>query len=318
MSSVRLLEKRRELYETEDAFEAVRTELAAEEEACVKREEDLLKRDRHLQEQIVRFNRFLSDNESKRKRAEAKAEEERKAIEEKSAEIAQLRLSMDALLSKKQAAEAQVAANACYEKLMDEAVVLSKSNNADILNRFKILIDTETNLLERQRVLESETDRLQLKSVETLLPYQNIIANLESTLQEAEIKKEINLKAIDVKITEKATELQSAGESISAIESLLNRVISQRPVLQHGKLFESHGIFSQRASTVNDKIETLCNYANDIAALVDFCKKERKDKKIHSAPNDTALPIPQFFQPQPKTKIVKAANSLGGSSSGSR
>ncbi len=45
-----------------------------------KKEEQLKAKDLQLQHQIIRFNKFLQDNEAKRRRAEARAAEEMEQI----------------------------------------------------------------------------------------------------------------------------------------------------------------------------------------------------------------------------------------------
>lgn len=55
-----------------------------------RREEALKKKDLELQESLIRFSKFLQENDSKRARALKKAQDERKIREEKEREIEQL------------------------------------------------------------------------------------------------------------------------------------------------------------------------------------------------------------------------------------
>jgi hypothetical protein len=61
-----------------------------QEEEFRKREADLIRRDWELQESMIRFSKFLQDNDAKRIRALKKATEETKLAEEKEKEIQDL------------------------------------------------------------------------------------------------------------------------------------------------------------------------------------------------------------------------------------
>merc|ERR1719387_2777026 len=74
--ATRLLEKRRQMYEVQDALENHKARFAKEEEQFRKKEEQLRAKDLQLQHQLFRFNKFLQDNEAKRRRAESRATEE--------------------------------------------------------------------------------------------------------------------------------------------------------------------------------------------------------------------------------------------------
>jgi len=60
-------------------------------ETAFKRREDILKnKDRELQESLIKFNKFLQDNDSKRNRAEKKERDEIKLRQQKEGEITRL------------------------------------------------------------------------------------------------------------------------------------------------------------------------------------------------------------------------------------
>lgn len=57
--ATRLLEKRRQMFEVQEALDAQKEEFARREEAFRRREEGLRKKDLDLQESLIRFNKFL-------------------------------------------------------------------------------------------------------------------------------------------------------------------------------------------------------------------------------------------------------------------
>ena len=89
--ATRLLEKRRQMFEVQEALDAQKEEFARREEAFRRREEGLRQKDLELQESLIKFNKFLQENESKRNRADKRASEEQKLRRQKEEEIVKLR-----------------------------------------------------------------------------------------------------------------------------------------------------------------------------------------------------------------------------------
>ena len=85
--ATRLLEKRRQMFEVQEALEMQKEEFARREELFKRREDALRKQDLELQQQLIRFNKFLQENDSKTARAEKKAKEEKHLRELKEQEI---------------------------------------------------------------------------------------------------------------------------------------------------------------------------------------------------------------------------------------
>eukprot|EP00002_Diphylleia_rotans_P028961 TRINITY_DN585_c0_g2_i11.p1 TRINITY_DN585_c0_g2~~TRINITY_DN585_c0_g2_i11.p1 ORF type:complete len:138 (-),score=39.00 TRINITY_DN585_c0_g2_i11:402-815(-) len=89
--ATRLLEKHQEMADVQAALAAEMDEFSRVEERIQQREEDLKRKDMELQESLVKFNKFLQENDSKRSRAEKKAAQEIRLREAKEKEIEQLR-----------------------------------------------------------------------------------------------------------------------------------------------------------------------------------------------------------------------------------
>ena len=68
-TATRIMEKRRQLMDLEDALDAQKDEFARKVETLKRREDALRKKDLRLQESLIKFNKFLQENENKRTRA---------------------------------------------------------------------------------------------------------------------------------------------------------------------------------------------------------------------------------------------------------
>ncbi len=62
-AATRLLEKRRQMFEVQEALNSQKEEFTRREDAFRRREEALRRKDLELQESLIKFNRFLQENE---------------------------------------------------------------------------------------------------------------------------------------------------------------------------------------------------------------------------------------------------------------
>lgn len=99
--ATRLLEKRRQMFEVQEALEAQKQDFNKKEQVFKKREEALKLKDLELQESLIRFSKFLQENDSKRARAEKKAADEIKARLQKEKELEQLVEVLEGLKAEK-------------------------------------------------------------------------------------------------------------------------------------------------------------------------------------------------------------------------
>jgi hypothetical protein len=76
--ATKLLEKRRLMYEIQEAFERAKDDEKQREEVFKNKEAQLRARDLFIQEQLINFNKFLQENESKKLKADKRFEEEKK------------------------------------------------------------------------------------------------------------------------------------------------------------------------------------------------------------------------------------------------
>ena len=88
--ATRLLEKRRQMFEVQDELARQKEEFARREEAFARREDQLRLKDAELQASLVKFNKFLQENEAKRTRALKRAADEAGQRRAKEGEVEKL------------------------------------------------------------------------------------------------------------------------------------------------------------------------------------------------------------------------------------
>merc|ERR1719159_2137593 len=141
--ATRLLEKRRQMYEVQDALETHKARYG-------KKEEQLRDKDIQLQHQLFRFNKFLQDNEAKRRRAESRAADEAAQIKAREEEIRDLEKQLEE--SKQLCAELdeEVTRNMKYEEFLDlvKDNCQEYSEIQDLVTRYETLESAHKDLME--------------------------------------------------------------------------------------------------------------------------------------------------------------------------
>ena len=98
----------------QDALEAQKQRFAQEEELFKKKEVQLRAKDLQLQQQLIKFNKFLQDNQAKQRRAETRTAEEQTQIKQKDEEIISLQKNLEQSQTLAEELEADVTKNLKY------------------------------------------------------------------------------------------------------------------------------------------------------------------------------------------------------------
>ncbi|KAE8894912.1 hypothetical protein PF005_g5445 [Phytophthora fragariae] len=234
--ATRLLEKRRQMFEVQEALDAQKEEFARREDAFHRREEGLRKKDLELQESLIKFNKFLQENESKRNRAVKRASDEVKQRMNKEQEVARLQAQLAALQRESDALGAQVRHHLKYTRyleLVQEAVPEDYPEVSDLVNRYHTLRETNRDLSQNQitHEEESESKRLEFAAFQKeraneILTFNNRIAALQRALEREELTGVRLQHETDASLRATTQKTLALGQIIMAIGNLLQRCTS--------------------------------------------------------------------------------------------
>ena len=191
----RLLEKRRRMFEVQEALETQKNEFNRKEEVLKRREEGLKKKDLELQESLIRFSKFLQENDSKRARAEKKAIDEIKMRMQKEKDIEELHAALKQLQDEKGVASDIVEKNLQYQKFLETVLDLSDDYQevSDVLMRHATLVATNGDLQTHARECThmNEKTRMELQiytkgKTDEILNLNNKISQLKKLLESKE------------------------------------------------------------------------------------------------------------------------------------
>ena len=137
-------------------------EYSRKEELFKRREENLRKKDLELQEALIVFNRFLKENEQKRRRADHRANDEIKKRNKWQRQIVAHKASVAALRDKCERLKASVAKNEKYLKYLDrvqDAYATHFDEISSIITRYATLKSTNTEMIKLQEQLIERNEK---------------------------------------------------------------------------------------------------------------------------------------------------------------
>ncbi|KAK2177504.1 hypothetical protein NP493_594g00017 [Ridgeia piscesae] len=193
--ATRLLEKRREMAEVEQALAAQKEEFQMKMESLQQRREELERKEYQLKESLLKFDKFLKENDSKRARAIKKANDERELKKAKEREIERLKDETAELVRGREKLQRKLEKHTIYHKYLDRVLESAEEFHEirEIIARYDTLTATHLDLLtaenENQDRLESEKQNLMKYREEKnneILGYNNQLAAIQTKLDKAQ------------------------------------------------------------------------------------------------------------------------------------
>jgi hypothetical protein len=120
--STLLLKKRKEMKEVDDALELMKKDYERRMYVCEERRLQFEMKQAKLREQVLKFEKFIQENDAKRQRAETKSKNERKQYEEKCREIILLTQTIQELEKTCQAMQKELLKQKRYEEYLERIV----------------------------------------------------------------------------------------------------------------------------------------------------------------------------------------------------
>eukprot|EP00002_Diphylleia_rotans_P028960 TRINITY_DN585_c0_g2_i1.p1 TRINITY_DN585_c0_g2~~TRINITY_DN585_c0_g2_i1.p1 ORF type:complete len:305 (-),score=77.29 TRINITY_DN585_c0_g2_i1:985-1899(-) len=263
--ATRLLEKHQEMADVQAALAAEMDEFSRVEERIQQREEDLKRKDMELQESLVKFNKFLQENDSKRSRAEKKAAQEIRLREAKEKEIEQLRQQIAEMTIKRTRITEVLRRDMRYQKYLEDVHEVAEEypETKDILLRYDTLDATNRDLMERSKKCTEEHERYrqmlhaytEAKTTE-ILGYNMQISVLQKELEAAEfttLNRQSTMEALMAEAVKKRTVV---GEITRACQNLLQRVLDMSSIKRE-----------ETADTIQ-QLRIIGDYVSDLVSIV--------------------------------------------------
>lgn len=234
--ATRLLEKRRLMYEVQEAFERQKEEERRREEKFKKTEEELRQRDLKIQEELIKFNKILQENESKRQRVIAKGEEERKAVKEKKRQKELLDQELRQQDARASRLEKQMNAMKIYEEFLEQVKERNPEEFTDIndiLNLHTKLTTANEDLKHKQKMLEEENaamrqelDRAEKQRNDLTLQLNIEITDTTKKHEEMDQKRQGLANEVESRRGKATSQTLQLGQIFMVIDNLYTKCVS--------------------------------------------------------------------------------------------
>lgn len=281
--ATRLLEKRRQMFEVQEALNGQKEEFSRREDAFRRREDGLRRKDLELQESLIKFNKFLQENESKRNRALKRATDERKQREGKELEIRRLETQLKSKLDEEARLNEELTKNIKYQDYLENVIQnLSKffPEISDILNRFKTLKDANKYLLEKSLNEESVHENMQREYNFYRKTKENEMLNANNEIAELQVKldhvksKSMRLQAeVDQKTGETSDKALLLGQILSSAANTLDRCEENfrrrhnKPMIDRSSEKFNEMTLAEQGLRTAGKLDEISNFMTDFRAI---------------------------------------------------
>lgn len=325
--ATRLLEKRRQMYEVQDALENQKNRFMKDEEGFKKKEEQLRQKDLQLQHQLFRFNKFLQDNEAKRRRAETRAAEEAAQIKAREEEIKELEKQLEEGERQRAALEDEVERNRKYEEFLEK--VKDECDDyqdiGDLVVRHDTLEGANKDLMELQQANNSKIENLRneyrnyskAQQME-MLELTNRSASMQQDLDDSQKERLLLEQQVDKARQDDSKHSLYSGRVLMSIENLYLRCTSKNSTIRHDDE-------SQRKGEEDDELEqkpirelkVIMAYIKDFKSMVESLRKRERDDKAQShQARQAAGPGAAQADAAPKIDVVQVSAQQGGGGGG--
>ncbi|XP_075069858.1 cilia- and flagella-associated protein 73 [Mixophyes fleayi] len=192
--ATRLLEKKREMIEVEQALSTQKEEFQMKAESLQQRRTELEHKEEKLKDSLFKFDKFLKENDSKRKRALRKAGEERQLAAQKEREEIRLQAENMQLQSRKEKLLHLQEKNSLYQHYLQRVLERTEEFQEvqEMIDRFNTLMATQDKLLQRELQHQEKTERekarllhYQDEAHSQILELNNQLADLQGQLEKA-------------------------------------------------------------------------------------------------------------------------------------
>jgi methyl-accepting chemotaxis protein len=278
--ATRLLEKRRQMFEVQEALNSQKEEFSRREDAFRRREDGLRRTDLKLQSDLIIWNKFLQENEQKRMRAKKRIEDERKQCELKDIEIKALELQLQNTLKEEKELKTQLEKNMKYQDYLESVVQkMSKffQEISDITRRYEVLRGAYDYLRDKQNGDEATNEELLKEFNDLRKSRENQALNINNAISDMQeqvihVRSECNDLLVDVdQATQRAGEkMLQLGQILSSVTNILDRCDESFRIRHNKPKMERSGdkLEDINAMTSREQCDKICSKLDEIAMFI--------------------------------------------------
>jgi hypothetical protein len=281
--STQLLKKRKEMKEVDNALELMKDDYKRRMDECEERRIAFESKQAKMRDQVLKFEKFIQENDAKRLRAETKAKAERKLFMEKVDEINILSSQIDELNRTELELKADLHRRSYYREYLESVVETSDmayEEIADVLNRHNVLTKANAELADMAENQDAITDEFRRKLNQATTEAQNVELTSNSLLQRRQKDLELMIEKTKKVESEKNVGLEKVksvqqewGGVETAIKNIFNRCVS---TMRNQPLFPPKAdapileVLQYDLEVIGQRIEDLIDITRDFSNGVSY------------------------------------------------
>ncbi|GAB4820507.1 hypothetical protein N2152v2_007553 [Parachlorella kessleri] len=250
-----------------------------QEEILRRREDELKKRDLELQESLLKFTKFLQENDAKRAKANKRAQDEIRLREEKEREIAELEAEREQLSQEREVVMEQLQRMIKYQQFLQSVVESGDSFHEieDILTRYSTLEVANKDLREQQAKCTQQAEELRAETADYIkthsnkaLELNNRLSNLKKDLQLLEQQAAVLEAQQDYSLQVAAQKTLEYGQICMSTNNLYQRCLLKSKVAH---AMDEHNLIVQ--------LEAVGNFVSDLREALRRHAQQQADVGCH-------------------------------------
>jgi len=276
--ATRLLEKRRQKIEVQEALEAQKADFSRREEQFWRREQIIKKKDLDLQENLIRFNKFLQENDTKRTRAEKKHIEEEKKKIEYTQQIEKHKEQLDQLRGENENLQGALEKNQKYMQYLEmtcETTGDEFGEPLELQHRYENQAECNLDLKDRQKTglkdlneLQTELRKLQMERSTQTQVKNTKIAQMRKRLEESKQQVYNLTHQIEQEEFDRLERTHQMGQVRMALDNTFARCVDRTTLAsKKGKM--------QGVKDAQVQLEFIGEFCCDLQAINEAFKKKR-------------------------------------------
>lgn len=201
--STLLLKKRKEMREVDESLEVMKSDYKKRMDECEERRLLFEIKQAKMREQVQKFEKFISENDAKRARAENKAKNEKKLYEDKCQILQNLADQIVEMEKEQNLLHQELVRKSCYKEYLERIIEEGEygyEEVTDILGRYKTLKDANRDLMKVSDEQDENVNDLRKRLQDLKTDTQNKLLVNNSLFQENQ--KDLEIKRSKVKIEE--------------------------------------------------------------------------------------------------------------------
>lgn len=239
-------------------------------DSCEEKRIDFEKKQSRMREQVLKFEKFIQENDSKRNRADVKARQEQKLFQQNQTQLLSLQEKLEEMEMEQKVLLNKLVSNNCYKAYLERVIEADDQGYEevfDLLNRYETLKDANKDLMTQVQRQDNDVDELRSRLQILKTDSQNHLLVANSKFQQLQKKLESVKSCGKQEEEEKNTQedrkkntVRESSQVISSVRNIFARCLSSlkvNPLIHQGKDISLYESLEANLDVVLDRITDL-------------------------------------------------------------